>query len=139
MRTALDSNILSALWGRESPAPRIAAFLDAANAQGSLVISPIVYMECQANPYVGPDDVDRFIETMRLAVDWILDREMWKLAAERFARFADRRRRQGGGEAKRLTSDFVIAAHALLHTDRLVTLDQRRYRTDFPELILVEP
>jgi predicted nucleic acid-binding protein len=134
MRTALDTNILSALWGRESPAPRIAAYLDAA---GALVISPIVYMESRAHPYVGHDQVDQFLETMRVAVDWMLEREVWELAAERFEQYASRRRGQGAGEAKRVTSDFVIGAHALLRADRLITLDQRRYRTDFPELILL--
>jgi predicted nucleic acid-binding protein len=74
---------------------------------------------------------------MRIAPDWIYEREVWQLAAERFEQYAKRRRRQGSGEPRRLAPDFLIAAHGLLHTDRLVTFDQRRYRTDFPELILV--
>jgi len=139
MRTAVDTNVFSALWSREAPALRMVALLDEANAQGSLTICPVVYVECRANPWVRDDQVDHFLETMRVGVDWVMERDVWELAAERFVQYASRRRRQGAGEAKRLSSDFVIASHALLHADRLVTLDQRRYRTDFPELILVEP
>lgn len=139
MRTALDTNVLSAVWGRETSAARIAAFLDGAYAQGGLVISPFVYLEARANPFVKNDQVDHFLKTMGVEVDWLIEREIWELAAERFAQYANRRHRQGGGETKRLTSDFVIAAHALLRADRLITLDQRRYRTDFAELILIEP
>jgi hypothetical protein len=96
-------------------------------------------MECRANPWVREGQVDVFLETMRVAVEWLLEREIWELAAERFERYASRRRRHGGGEARRFAADFLVAAHALLRADRLVTLDQRSYRTDFPELILVEP
>jgi predicted nucleic acid-binding protein len=34
-------------------------------------------------------------------------------------------------------ADFVIAAHALIQADRLMTLDPKRYRQDFPKLRLV--
>jgi predicted nucleic acid-binding protein len=35
-----------------------------------------------------------------------------------------------------LLPDFLIAAHALLRADRLMTLDPARYQQDFPELRL---
>ena len=139
MRTAIDTNVLSALWGRESPAQRLAQVLDEANRQGGVVISPVVYMEARANPYLSENDMDRFLVTMRVTVDWILEREVWELATERFVGYARRRRRQGGGEARRFLADYLVAAHALVRADRLVTLDLRSYRTDFPELVLVEP
>jgi predicted nucleic acid-binding protein len=106
---------------------------------GALVISPVVYVELRAYPTATEAIVDRFLEANRIEIDWLIEREIWELAAERFERYANRRRRQGGGEAKRLTSDFLIAAHAIVRADRLITLDQRRYRADFPELTLVEP
>jgi predicted nucleic acid-binding protein len=37
-----------------------------------------------------------------------------------------------------LPADFVIAAHALLKADRLMTLDANRYGVDFPQLRLYE-
>jgi hypothetical protein len=33
--------------------------------------------------------------------------------------------------------DFVVGSHALLTTDRFLTLDQERYVRDFPELKLL--
>lgn len=139
MRTAIDTNVLSALWGRESPAVRISQVLDEAKLRGGVMISPVVYMEARANPYIAEADMDRFLTATRVTVDWMLEREVWELATERFVGYARRRRRQGGGEARRFPADYLVAAHALLRADRLVTLDQRSYRADFPELILVEP
>jgi predicted nucleic acid-binding protein len=33
--------------------------------------------------------------------------------------------------------DFIIASHALLRADQLMTLDEKRYRSDFPKLRVV--
>lgn len=138
MRTAIDTNVLSALWGGETPAIRVSEFLDEAAAEGGLVISPIVYIELCSHPNLPEDFVKRFLETMQIEVEWALSREIWQLAAERFAQYAQRRRRQGPGQPKRFPADFLVASHALLRTDRLVTLEQRTYGTDFPELTLAE-
>jgi hypothetical protein len=138
MRTAIDTNVFSAVWGREAAAEKISLWLDDAATQGDLVISPAVYVELRANPYVAATFVDRFLDTMRITVDWIVEQEIWLLSAERFEIYAHRRRHPGTMEPKRFPADFLIAAHALLHADRLVTLDQRRYRRDFPELIVAE-
>jgi predicted nucleic acid-binding protein len=59
------------------------------------------------------------------------------LAAETFAAYAIRRRRSGGGSPKRLLPDFVIASHAMLKADRLMTRDASRYAQDFPNLRLI--
>ncbi|MFP5227524.1 MAG: type II toxin-antitoxin system VapC family toxin [Acidobacteriota bacterium] len=138
MRTAIDTNILFALWGGEPSAPQISQLLYASSAVGGLVIHPIVYIESRAHPKVSAAIVDRFLRDTRIDVDWFVEQQVWLLAAERFERYVERRRGQGG-EAKRFPADFLVAAHALLKADRLVTLDQRRYRTDFPELTLMEP
>lgn len=104
-----------------------------------MVIHPVVYVEARAHPSASEAVVNEFLEKTRIAVDWNIGQEVWLLAAERFEHYVRRRRKQGAVEAKRFAADFLVAAHALLRADRLVTLDQRSYRTDFPELILVEP
>lgn len=138
MRTAIDTNILSALWGGEASADKISKFLHLATAEGALVISPIVYAEGLGNPSISEDEMNEFFELTRINVDWSLEKPTWVLAARRFGQYAKRRRTYTAGEPRRLPADFIVGAHASLQADRLVTLDQRRYRVDFPELHLVE-
>jgi len=59
------------------------------------------------------------------------------LAATSFAAYAIRRRGSGGGSPKRLPADFLVAAHAVLKADRLMTRDASRYAQDFPTLRLI--
>jgi predicted nucleic acid-binding protein len=137
MRTALDSNIVSAIWSAEPSTPRIKAELRNARAQGSIVICAPVYVELVAHPLVARGFVDEFLADTGIAIEFVLDGFVWRKAAEGFAAYAQRRRRSGGAPPKRLLPDFVIAAHALLRADRLFTLDPGRYQLDFPELRLV--
>jgi predicted nucleic acid-binding protein len=137
MRTALDSNILSCLWSDEPSAARVQLDLRSARAQGGLVVCAPVYVELLAHPLVSPDFVDRFLAETGIAVEFDLDESIWRKAAEGFVAYARRRRRARGSSPKRLLSDFIIAAHALLRADRLLTLDPTRYRQDFPRLRIV--
>lgn len=137
MRTALDTNVISALWSGEPAASRVAAQLEQAHAQGGLVISAPVYAELLAHPSAAPHFVDNFLGDTGIAVDFDLDEHVWRQAASSFAAYAQRRRRSQGGSPKRLLVDFIVAAHALLQADRLMTLDARRYKQDFPKLRMV--
>jgi len=107
-----------------------------ARAQGSTVISAPVYVELSAHPLVSPGFVDKFLAETRITVEFVLDEEVWRRAAQAFGTYARRRRQSGGAQAKRVLPDFLIAAHALLRADRLFTLDPARYQQDFPELRL---
>ena len=137
MRTAVDSNVLSALWSGEPPASPVAAQLQEAHSRGGLVICAPVYAELLAHPLATQDFVDRFLEETGIPVDFDLDAAIWKKSATAFAVYAGRRRRSGGGAPKRLFVDFIIAAHASLRADRLMTLDPARYKQDFPKLRLI--
>jgi hypothetical protein len=137
MRTAIDTNILSALWSGEAGAGRIATSLGEARVNGALVISAPVYVEALAHPSITPHAVQQFLRATGIAVDFDLGEAVWREAAAGFAAYAERRRRSSGDSPKRLLVDFVIAAHALLHADRLMTLDPRRYQRDFPNLRIV--
>ena len=138
MRTARDTNVLSSVWSAEATAPKIVAFLREASEHGGLVIGPVVYMEGLGKPGISEPELMHCLEVTRIGVDWLIDRPIWQTAGERFEQYTSRRRRDRVGEPRRIVADFLIGAHALLRADRLVTLDQRRYRADFPELNLVE-
>lgn len=47
-------------------------------------------------------------------------------------------RRDGGGR-DRVVADFLVAAHAKAHADRLLTRDRGFYRARFEELTIVDP
>jgi hypothetical protein len=81
--------------------------------------------------------LDEFLSTTGISVDFQMDEEVWRLAGRRFAKHAARRRAARAGQPRRLKADFVIGAHALLHADRLLTLDVRLYKQDFPDLKII--
>jgi len=137
MRTALDTNILSLFWSGGPLAATIAAQLSKLRAEGALVVSAPVFVELSAIPTGNAQRVENLLREMTIAVDFDLGQDVWRLAATSFAAYAIRRRNSGGGSPKRLPADFVIASHALLHADRLITRDANRYGQDFPTLRLI--
>ena len=101
------------------------------------MISGPVFVELSAIPGLDFDHAEHALKQSSIAVDFELREDVWRLAAESFAAYAVRRRRSGGGSPKRLLADFVIASHALLKADRLMTRDPQRYKLDFPKLRLI--
>jgi predicted nucleic acid-binding protein len=138
VRTALDTNILSALWSREPSAAGIAKSIGEAKQAGAVLISGVVYAEILAYPKATEAFVAEFCAQTGVVKDFRFQDAVWIEAGRRFARYASRRRQAGGGGPKRLLADFLIGSHALLQADRLMTLDPDRYRQDFPELLLYE-
>ena len=137
MRTALDTNVLSALWSDEPSARGIESILFKARSEGGLVICAPVYCELLAYPSATRQFVHEFLGGTGILVDFLLDEDVWQRAADSFVAYARRRRRSRGGSPKRMLVDFVVAAHALLRADRLLTLDASRYRQDFPKLHII--
>ena len=137
MRTAIDTNVLSALWSKEPAASEIARSLGNAKAEGGLVVSGPVYAELLAYPKATESFVNGFLADTGIAVDFEFEKPVWVEAGHRFAHYAKRRRRSARQGPKRLLADFIIGSHALAHADRFMTLDPKRYSRDFPELKLV--
>ena len=100
------------------------------------MVSAPVFVELSAVPGLSVPQVRKALTEMAIAIDFDMGDDVWQLAATRFADYATRRRRSGGGSPKRLLPDFVIASHAMLRADRFMTLDATRYRVDFPSLRL---
>jgi predicted nucleic acid-binding protein len=134
VRTAIDTNILFALWSNEPSAGRIPGRLGEAKNQGALLIAPVVYVELLAYPKATESFVNRFLSETGITVDFDLNESVWVDAGRRFA---NQRRKSGRGEPKRLLADFLVGSHALLQADRLMSMDAVRYRQYFPELKLI--
>jgi predicted nucleic acid-binding protein len=137
VRTAIDTNAISALWSVEPLVADISAKLAEAHSVGGLTIAAPVYSELLAYQGMNVDRLDEFLSTTGIFVDFRLDEAVWRLAGHRFAKHAARRRAARAGHPKRLLADFVIGAHALLHADQLLTLDTSIYNQDFSELKII--
>jgi predicted nucleic acid-binding protein len=137
MRTAIDTNIVSAIWASEPSAEKIAEMLARSSDAGGLTIAAPAYAELLAYPGATPKFVDGFLDSTRAMVDFRLDEVIWREAGLRFGKYAARRRSSRGGAPRRLLADFIIGAHALLRADRLLTLDVPLYARDFPELKII--
>ena len=136
MKTAVDTNVFSALWSGERGASEMIALLGQARSQGGVVICGAVYAELLAHPEASAAFVDAFLLQTGVTVEFDLDEKLWRDVARAFAAYARRRRRSGSTQAKRLLVDFLIGAHATHRADRLLTLDASRYVKDFPRLTL---
>ncbi len=137
MRFAIDTNIFSAIWDREPAAERLSALLAEVNRSGSLVVCGVVYAETLAHPWMAEEQVEQFFAATGIYLDSGMDREVWREAGRANRRYAERRRRAGTEEPKRVLADFIVGAHGLLRADRLITLDRGRYEKDFPSLVLL--
>ena len=137
MITAIDTNVLVALWDRDDTLNSAAqAALDAAHARGKLVISGAVFAELLAFPRRTEAFLDQFLKETGIGVDWHTNESIWRVAGKAFQRYANRRRKQAGGP-RRILADFVIGAHAFEHGYALLTLDDGIYRAAFPKLRIV--
>jgi predicted nucleic acid-binding protein len=108
MTTAIDTNVVVALWDRD-PTLSLAAqtALEAAFSRGSLVVSAPVFAEL-AKP--------------------------WRHAGRAFQHYAERRGKQRDSGSRRILADFLIG-HAQPKSYRR-TLDERLYKAAFPTLTI---
>jgi predicted nucleic acid-binding protein len=137
MTAAVDTNVIIALWDRNpSISSRAQNALETAFQRGGLVIAAPVLAELLATPGRTEAFVDAFLEDTSIAVEWDLDEVVWRAAGRAFQRYAERRRKQRNSGTRRILADFMIGAHAETRGYRLLTLDERLYRTAFPKLII---
>lgn len=138
MTTAIDTNVLAALWDAgDALHPVARKALEAALTRGSLVISGVVYAELLAAPGRSEAFLDRFCEDTGIEVEWELEEGIWRAAGAAFQGYVARRRKQKGIEPRRILADFLIGAHALVNGYALLTLDAGMYRAAFPRLGIV--
>lgn len=138
MTTAIDTNVLVALWNEDDALNTLArAALDAALSRGSLVISAPVFAELLAAPARNEKFLDSFCEETGISVDWELGETIWRAAGRAFQEHAGRQKKQRAAGPRRILADFLIGAHAMRRGYRLLTLDEGLYRTAFPRLSII--
>lgn len=139
MITAIDTNVVVALWDKE-PSLSMAAqsALDRALGRGALIISAPVFAELLACPGRQEAFLDAFLSDTGITIDWDIDESVWRMAGRAFQAYASRRRRQGDSGPRRILADFLIGAHAFERDCELLTLDDRLYHAAFPRLRIVK-
>jgi len=139
MITAVDTNVIVALWDRDDFLNSAAQnALDNAFAKGRLIICGAVYAELLAFPRRTAAFIDEFLEDTGIAVDWNTSESIWRTAGMAFQGYARRRRRQKVSGPRRILADFVIGAHAFEKGYALLTLDEGIYKAAFPKLRIVK-
>jgi len=108
MTTAIDSNVLVALWNKDDTLNTQArSALDTALARGSLVVAAPVFAELLAAPGRSEAFLDSFCKETGIAVDWNLNEATWRVAGRAFQQYVARRRTQRDSGPRRILADFL--------------------------------
>jgi predicted nucleic acid-binding protein len=139
MTTAVDTNVIIALWNRDPGVSTLAqTALDNALSTGPLVIGAPVFSELMAAPGRTEAFVNAFFENTRISIEFDLDEAIWRVAGRAFQAHAARRRNQPRDPGpRRILADFLIGAHASHRGYRLLTLDNRLYTVAFSDLEVI--
>jgi predicted nucleic acid-binding protein len=132
MLTAVDTSVLlDVLLNDPQHATTSMAALRKAVAEGQLVLGETAVAEMV--PVLSSTDLPRFL------ADWQLvfvptSQDGAILAGEMFRTYLSR-----GGKRERVVPDFLIAAHAQIHAERLLARDRGYYHDYFRQLTLWDP
>jgi len=133
MITAVDTNVLLDVFGADSTfGLRSKEALRVAISQGRLIACEAVWSEVSGF-FPNAPEARRAME--RLGVEFSAS----TIEAALDAGAAWKAFRQRGGKRMRVAADFLIGAHALHHSDRLLTRDRGFYRSCFNRLTILDP
>jgi predicted nucleic acid-binding protein len=102
-----------------------------------LVVSGPVYSELMAGPLRDETSLDLFFSDTGISVDWALEERVWREAGRAYLGYTERRKSSGGQIPRRILTDFLIGAHALVSGYSLLTFDLRLYAAAFPALQII--
>lgn len=133
MLTAVDTSVLLDVFGADpNHGPASSAALNRALQEGSVVACEVVWAETCA---LFASEAAFMQAMLTIGIGFsplsqeasIKSGVMW------------RKYRESGGKRTRLVADFMIASHASVQCDRLLTRDRGFYRDYFKGLKLFEP
>lgn len=131
--TFVDSNVLlDALTEDPKWGPWSSAAIEAATADGGLLINDIVYAELAVG-FPTIESLDHFVAEVGLKIV-PMPRSALYLAAKTHLRY-----RRAGGTRTSVLPDFFIGAQAAVSSAAVLTRDARRFRTYFPTIELISP
>jgi len=132
MVTAVDTSVLlDVLLNDPQHAPNSISALRQAATEGSLAICEVVLAEI--TPALPASDLPQFLADWNLVfvpsspASAVLAGEMFRVHLQR------------GGRRGHVVPDFLIAAHAQIHAQRLLARDRGYYRDYFTQLKLWNP
>jgi len=131
--TVVDTNVLIDMLGPATPLRTWShSALKRCAEEGELVLTPVIWSELAASPLSELE--------ISLAFGWLgMKREALSYDAAFQAGKAHFSYRKAGGLRERTLPDFLIGAHALVRSHRLLTRDAARYRAYFPALEIISP
>lgn len=139
MTTAIDTNVLIALWDTDDSLNIHAQkALDDAHRNSNLVICGAVFAELLAGKGRTSEMIEAFLKETGIDIDWIIDEKIWRTSAQAFQNYAKKRRRQKQHEPKRLLTDFIVGSHAFERGFSLLTFDKRIFSAAFPDLKVIK-
>jgi len=133
LTTAVDTSVLvDVLWGDPQFGPASRSALVEAERRGAIVVSPVVVAELRS-AYTGDDELKSVLSDLRIQV------VPFDTGDALLAGSTHRAYRRAGGTRARIIADFLIAAHAANHADRLLARDRGFYRIHFDNLNVHDP